>query len=120
MTTYRSKSELERLRYHENWVNASIDASLTSRSHNFWSDHWIFEFHTFLETGSQDISSGVKIKPIQDHLKVVAIQGPLPHNLCQGYKINQAPLDQKKRDFPRSYSLPGRFLHIFTLFQKHF
>ena len=40
-----SKSELDRLKYHENRVNASIDALLTFQSHNFWFDRWIFEFH---------------------------------------------------------------------------
>ena len=47
-----SKSALDRPRYHENRDDASIDAPLTFESHNFWSDHWIFKFHTFLETGS--------------------------------------------------------------------
>ena len=38
MTIHGSKLELKRLRYHENWVNASINAPLTSWSHNFWSN----------------------------------------------------------------------------------
>ena len=51
-TIHESKSELEWPRYHENQVNAQIDAPLTSKSHNFWSDHLIFKFHTFSETRS--------------------------------------------------------------------
>ena len=35
-----SKSELEGLRYHENRDDALIDAPLTFKSHNFWSDYW--------------------------------------------------------------------------------
>ena len=63
-TIHGLKSELERPRYHENRVNAPIDAPLTSQSHNFWSDRWIFEFHTFIEIESQDLFRGVKINPI--------------------------------------------------------
>jgi len=78
MTIHGSKSELEQPRYHENQVNAPIDAPLTSKSYNFWFDYWIFKIHTFLETGSQDLSRGVKINLIQGILKGVALQGPLP------------------------------------------
>ena len=82
MTIHGLKSELEWPRYHENWVNIAIDASLTSRSHNFLSDRWIFKFHTFLETGSQNILRGVKFNPIQDLLKVAALQGSSSHKAC--------------------------------------
>ena len=64
MTIHGLKSELERPRYHESRVNASIDAPLIFGSHNFWFDRWIFEIHTFLEIGGQDLSRGVKINPI--------------------------------------------------------
>ena len=52
-TIHGSKSELEWPRYHENRDDAPIDALQTSKSHNFWSNRWIFRFHTFLESGSQ-------------------------------------------------------------------
>ena len=91
MTLHGSKSKLRRSRYHKNRDNALIDAPLTSKSHNFWSNHWIFNIHTFLETWSQDLSKGVKINPIGGLLKVVALQGPLPRNLWRGYKKPQAP-----------------------------
>ena len=82
MTIHGSKSKLEQSKYHKNRDNALIDAPLTSESHNFWSDRWIFKFHTFSEMGSYVISRGVKINPIQDLLKA----GPLPHKACWGYK----------------------------------
>ena len=72
MTIHGSKSELERLRYHENWKDALIDAPQNSKSHNFWSDCWIFEFHTFLENENQDISNKVKISPISGGLRTKA------------------------------------------------
>ena len=59
MTIHGLKSELEWLGYHENRVNAPINAPLTSRSHNFWSDYWIFEFHTILEIENEDLSKCV-------------------------------------------------------------
>ena len=86
---HRSKSELERLRYHENQDNAPIHAPLTSESHNFWSDCWIFMFHTFLENESQD----------QIHPRSFTGGGcwrPLPRKVCQGYKNPQTPSKQKK------------------------
>ena len=115
-TIHGSKSELERLRYHENWDKTLIDAPLTSRSHNFWFDRWIFEFHTFLETkvkifprvsrSTQSIAFW-RWQPLKGwHLEkhVGAIKGP------------RHPLDQKKI-LPRSYSLPRRFLSFSPLFQ---
>ena len=60
-TVHGLKSELEQPRYHENWDDALIDALQTSESHNFWSDRWIFKFHTFSELGSQDLSRGTHI-----------------------------------------------------------
>ena len=78
-------------------VNALIDAPLTSQSHNFCSDLWIFEFHTFLETGSQDLSRGVKIKHFWGASQVAALQGVPPHKACRGYKRPQAPPEKKKK-----------------------
>ena len=87
-------------------------------SHNFWFNCWIFKFHTFLETGSQDLSRGIKINLIQGHLKMAALQGLSPQKTRQGYKRPQAPLNQKKKkDFSRFGSLSRRSLHIFPLFQ---
>ena len=51
-TNHRLKSELEWPKYHENRDNTLIDAPLTFKSHNFWSDRWIFKFHTFSQMGS--------------------------------------------------------------------
>ena len=96
MIIHGSKSKLERPRYHENRDNTLIDASLTSLSYNFWSDNWIFKFHIFLKTGNQDLSRGVKINPIQDHLEVVALEPP-PHNPCCVYKRPQTPSKPKKK-----------------------
>ena len=97
VTTHELKLELERPRYHENRVNALIDAPLTSRSHNFWSDRWIIKFHTFLETGSQDIFRVVKINPVWEASQVAALQGSSPRKACWGYKRPQAPPNQKKK-----------------------
>ena len=93
-TVHGSKLELERSRCHKNRDNTTIDAPLNSGSHNFWSDRWIFQFHTFLETWSEDLFKSIKINPITDHLKVAAFQEPLPRNLCQGYKKPRHPLDR--------------------------
>ena len=93
-TVHGSKLELERSRCHKNRDNTTIDAPLNSGSHNFWSDRWIFQFHTFLETWSEDLFKSIKINPIRDHLKVAAFQEPLPRNLCQGYKKPRHPLDR--------------------------
>ena len=129
MTIHGSKLELEWPRYHENRVNAPIDARLTSGSHNFWSDCWTFKFHTFLETRSQNISRGFKIKPVRGGLQVAAFQGLLrapPCNPCRGYKRPKAPLVQKKKKktflglalyLDVFYMLPLSSKHIFT--QKH-
>ena len=92
-TVHGSKLELERSRCHKNRDNTTIDAPLNSGSHNFWSDCWIFQFHTFLETGREDLFKSIKINPIRDHLKVAAFQEPLPRNLCQGYKKPRHPSD---------------------------
>ena len=97
-TIHGSKSELEWPRYHENRVNALIDALLASRSHNFWSDHWIFQFHTFLETESQELPRGFKINPIQDHLKVAALQGLPSRKACRGYKKAPSTSRPKKEE----------------------
>ena len=100
-TIHGSKSKLERSRYHENRGNTPIDAPLTSESHNFWSNRWIFKIHTFSKTRSQNISRGVKINPIHGILKVVALERLLPRKVCQGYKGPQAPFRPKKE---RSFS----------------
>ena len=54
-TIHGSKSKLERPRYHENWDDAPIDAPITSESHNFWSNRWIFKIHTFSKIGNQNL-----------------------------------------------------------------
>ena len=64
-TVHRSKSKLERPRYHKNRDDAPTDAPLTSESHNFWTDRWIFKFHTFSETESQKLAKGIKINLIK-------------------------------------------------------
>ena len=114
-TIHGSKSMLDWSRYHENRDNASINAHLTSKSHNFRSDCWIFKIHTFLEIGSQDLSRGSKIKPVWGGLKVAALEGPPPRKSCWGYKKPQA--HKKKKDLPSSCALPGRFLHLSPLSQ---
>ena len=117
-TIYGSKSELERPRYHENWVNALINASLTFGSHNFWSDHWIFKFHTMLETRSQDNSRGVKINLIQGHLKMASLEGPSPRKACRGYKRPWAPPKPEKIIF-LGLDLFLDIIHTFFLSLKH-
>ena len=112
MTLHGSKSKLRRSRDHKNRDNALIDAPLTSKSHNFWSNHWIFNIHTFLETWSQDLSKGVKINPIGGLLKVVALQGPLPRNLWRGYKKPQAPFRLGGDHFLLGFTLCLFFLHV--------
>ena len=124
-TIHGSKSELERPRYHENQDNTPIDAPLTSESHNFWSDHWIFKFQTFSKIGSQDLSKSVKINLIHNLLKVatlkglsMSLQGPSPRKACQGYKRPQAPLRPKKKETPLATCfLPGWILSFSPLFQ---
>ena len=85
-TIHGLKLELERPRYHKNWGDASIDAPLTSKSHNFWFNHCIFKFYTFLEIEIQDISKGVKINSIKGGWRLVALQGPPPQSSCRDYK----------------------------------
>ena len=80
------KLELEWPRYHENLDDASIEAPLTSKSHNFWSDRWIFKFHTVLEIGSQNLSKDFKINPIQWSWRLAALQRLLPWSSCWDYK----------------------------------
>ena len=118
MTIQGSKSELEQLRYHKNRDNAPIDAPLTSESHNFWSDRWIFKIHTFSKTGSQDPSKHVKINPIRGVLRLAALEGPLPQTLCRGYKKPQAAFKQRGITFFLSFNLCLVFLHVF-LSSKH-
>ena len=113
-TIHGLKSKLEWLRYHENWDNALIDAPLTSRSHNFWFDHWIFKLHTFLETRSPDISKGIMINSIWCHLKMVAFHLKANH----GYKSPQAPPDEKRDDFS-GFSLCLDVFYKFFLSLKH-
>ena len=86
MTICGSKSELEQLRYHENWDDTLINALQTFESHNFWYDRWIFKIHTFSETGSQNISKGVKINPIKGLLGPAILEGLLPRKTRRGYK----------------------------------
>ena len=100
-----SKSELKRSRYYENQDDVPIDAPQTSESHNFWSDRWIFKIHTFLETGSQDISKGVRIHTFFDFWG----QGPLKgHRLEKRAKAiisPKHPTNQKRPHF--FWSLPS-------------
>ena len=84
MTIHGSKSELERPRYHENQDDIPIAAPQTSESHNFWSDRWIFEFHTFLEIENQYLSKGVKKNQIMDLLRPENLQGLSPWNSRPG------------------------------------
>ena len=54
----------------------------TGEMSNIYSEGMLlFKFHTFSEIGSQDIFKGVKINPIKDHLKMVALQGPPPRKI---------------------------------------
>ena len=110
MTIHGSKSELQRSGFHENQDNALIDAPLTSKSHNFWSDCWIFKIHTFSEIGSQDLSRHVKINLIKGVLRWVALEGLLPWNSCRGYKKPQHLSDH----FLLSFALCLVFLHDFS------
>ena len=77
-TIHGSKSKLERPKYHKNGDDVLIVASQTSESHNFWSDCWIFEFHTFLEAENEDLSKGVKISLIRGSLRPATLEWPLP------------------------------------------
>ena len=81
-TIYGSKSELERPRYHKNRDDAPIDAPLTSESHNFWTDYWIFKFHTFSETESQKLAKGVKINLIKGGWRPLKGRQP-PYKGCR-------------------------------------
>ena len=56
-TIHGSKSELKWLRYPENHQHIS-------RDHNFWSDHWIYNFFMFMETRHLDISRDTNISSI--------------------------------------------------------
>ena len=96
-TIHGLKSKLERPRYHKNQDNTSIDALLTSESHNFWYDRWIFKIHTFSKTGSQNLSRNVKINPIHGLLKVAALEGLSPWKSCRVIKGPRHPSDQKKK-----------------------
>ena len=107
MIFHGPKLELKQSRCHKNQDNASIDAPLTSKNHNFWSDRWIFMIQTFSETRSQGLSRNVKINLIHNLLKVatlkglsMSLQGPSPRKACQGYKRPQAPLRPKKKETP--------------------
>ena len=117
MTLHGSKSELERLRYHENWDDALINAPQTSESHNFRSDHWIFKIHTFSETRSQNISRGVKINPNHGLLEVAALQGRRLKKHAKAIKSPKHPSNQKKEVSLGSCALLGCFMLIFLLFQ---
>ena len=91
MTIHGSKLKLERPRYHKNQDNALINALRIFEKHNFWSGHWIFKIHTFLETASQYLSISAKNNPIRGshHLKkcVGAINNP------------KHPTDQERKTF---------------------
>ena len=74
--------------------------------------YWIFKFHTFLETRSQDISRGFKFKPIWGASQVAALQGVPPCKACQGYKRPQAPPGQEKEE---NFLGPALYLDIFYM-----
>ena len=80
MTIHGSKSKLKWPRYHENQDNAP----LTSESHTFRFDRWIFKIHTFLEIGNQNISTGIKINPIYGLLEGAALERPPPQKSVLG------------------------------------
>ena len=86
MTVHGSKSKSKRLRYHKNRDDVPIVAPETSESHNFWSDCWIFEFHTFLEIENQDLSKGFNISQIKNYLRPRPYNGHLLEKYAQGYK----------------------------------
>ena len=110
--------KLEWLRCHENQDNAPFNALLTSESHNFWFDHWIFKIHVFSKRWSQDLSKGVKINLIKGSLKLAALEGLPPQNLCRGYKKPQAPFKPKEEtNFFLSFALYLIFQHVFPIFQ---
>ena len=110
MTIHGSKSELERLRYHENWDDALINAPQTSESHNFRSNHWIFKIHTFSETRSQNLS------------RPVALEGPSPLKTRLGlYIAPNTPQIGRRHSFLKFAFCPTS-LHIFFSLpntQKH-
>ena len=118
MTVHGSKSELEWSRCHENRDNSPIDAPLTSRSHNFWSDRWISKFHNFSKTGSQDLSKGFKINLIHGLLKVVALKGPPPQNSCRVIKSPRHPLD-RENTIIFWFLLSAWFFNTSLPFSKH-
>ena len=119
-TIHKSKLELEWPRYHENRDDVSIAAQQTSESHNFWSDCWIFEFHTFLETETEYLSKGVNISPISGWLRPAAIERLLaalqwPRLIFSPEAINSpkhAP-DKEKTHFSKIFFLPSYSLHFF-------
>ena len=117
MTIHGSKLKLEWLRYHENRDDALIDAPLTSESHNFWSNRWIFKFHTFSETGSQNLSKGVNINLIRGSWRLRPYKGRRLE--VHARAINSPGTPQTWKDFFLSFcSLLGIFPHIFPSF-KH-
>ena len=95
-TIHGSKSELEGPRYHENRDNAPIDAPLTSENHNFWSNRWIFKFHTFSKSGSQYLSNHVKINPIRRRWGWRPYKGRRLEKLVGAINSSRHPPDQKK------------------------
>ena len=113
MNVHGSKSELEWSRCHENRDNALIDAPLTFESHNFWSDCWIFKIHTFLETGSQDLSRSVKINMTEAFWRWWPYKGRCFKNRAAAIKGPRHPSDQKKKKTP---GLPALCLDEFKAF----
>ena len=116
MTIHGSKSELEWPRYHKNQVNALINASLTFGSHNFWSNRWIFKIHTFLETGSQDLSRSVKINLTEAFWRWWPYKGRCFKNRARAIKA-PGTLQTKKRDSWAPCSLPRWIWSFSPLFQ---
>ena len=94
-------------------IGVRIDAPQTSKSHNFWFDHWIFEFHTFLETKNQDISKGVKISLIRGGLTMAAASIFAPRAI-------NSPKHALDRGHTFFWNLPSaQLLSTFSLSPKH-
>ena len=105
---------------------------LTSCSHNFWSDRWSFEFHTFLETKNEYLSKGVKISPIRWLLRPGALEEPL--TALQGhtffwnlpfclvslnvFSLFQTP-KKKKKKIQKKSKKHIKVSWFFSLHQKH-
>ena len=117
-TVHELKSELVWLRYHKNRDDTPINAMLTSKSHNFWSDRWIFKFHTFSGAGIQNLSKGIKSTRSEEFGGWRPFKG---RRLKVRVEVINSPrhlLNLKRPHFFEFCSLPGIFPHVF-LSSKH-